>query len=114
MLKLGSIEEHTCLFEVNKNMLVCILYEDACVRCFFCKVTLAVNKLNKGKIVLSADSCVVFTECGSTMNDTCTVCHCNIAVTHYKESLFVLFVTNGLDEVEERLVFLVLKSLTGE
>jgi len=110
----ASVTFRAFAVEVNKDFGVCVLNEHTCIGCFFCHVTLAVNKLNERKVIASANLCVVLTECGSDMNDTCTVCHCNIVVCCNEETFFILFFTDRFNIIKERFVLFVFKVDTLE
>ena len=73
VLELRRTEEESSLLKILKNRNIRILDKETCKRSFLCHITLAVNELNKRKIIVSADSRVVLTECRSNVNDTCTV-----------------------------------------
>ena len=73
VLKLGCREKLAVLVKVNKDSGVCILDESAAVGRVIRHVTFAVDELNEGEVILSADLCVIFTECGCDVNDARTV-----------------------------------------
>ena len=100
MLKLGSVKQQALFVKVLKHHRIGFLYEYACVRCFGSHITFAVNKLYERQVILSADLSVIFTECRSNMNNTCTVCQRYIVVAYYIIALLVLFFTylNGTVE----------------
>ena len=113
MLELRSREQKTFFVEVDKNLRVGVFDEDARVVGLGSHVAFAVNELDERQVVFSADVRVVFTESGSNVNDTGTVCHRYIVITADEESFLVLFLGYGCRVVEEGLVFLVLEILTG-
>ena len=108
MLKLRSVEQKSCLLQINEYRLICILYEQSCVRCFLCHITLAIDKLNEWKVVFSSDVCIVLTKCRCDMNDTCTVGHRYIGITCNVMSFLWKLCHILLCALEERLVFLAL------
>ena len=109
VLEFRRVKEQTLTVKVFKHHRIGILYEYSCIRCFICKVALAVNKLNKGKVILSAYPCVILTESGRGMNDTGTVGHGDIAVTGYIMALFILLFAYRLNTFKQRLIFPVFK-----
>ena len=107
MLELGSGEEKTALVKVCKNDGVCLLNEEA-LPFFACRhITLSVYELNEGEVVFSAHAGVIVTECGSKVNDTRTVAHCNVAVASNVPAFFI-----GVNEAVEGLVFHALERFT--
>ena len=54
----------------------------ACPLCFLCHHTVLIDQLQERKVIFSADLAVVLTECRSDMDDTGTICHRNVRVTH--------------------------------
>ena len=100
MLELRSVKQQALFVKVFKHHRVGFLYEYACVRCFGSHIALAVNELYERQVVFSADLSVVFTESGSNMNNTCTVCKCYIGVAYYIVALFMLFCTDINSAVE--------------
>ena len=109
VLKLGCGEKLAFAVKVNKNFGVSILNKHARIGSFICHVALAVNKLDKGQIIGSANLCVVLTESGSDVNDARTVGHGNIVVNGNKVSLFILLLCNLACACKQGLVFLAFK-----
>ena len=112
MLEFRSFEQLSVFIKVNKNILIGILNELACIRSIFRKFTLTVNKLYKRKIVLTSYIRIVFTKCRCNMYNTCTICHSNVRITYYVMSLLTLLKHTFLSALKERLVFLSLKVST--
>ena len=73
MFKFRCAEKKSSLFKILKNGNVRILNKETRKRSFLGHVALSVNKLNERKVVSSADSGVVLTECRRNVNYTCTV-----------------------------------------
>ena len=109
MFKLRCIKQQTHLFKVSQHKFVSILNKHTCIWCFFSKLTLAVNELNKWQVIFSAHIGIVFTKCWSNVYYTCTVRHCYIAVAGDVMTFFVLLFTDWLNKVKQRLIFLVFK-----
>ena len=114
MLKLQRVKEQKHCAKVVKHHRVGFLYKYAGVRCFGGHIALAVNELNEGKVILLADLRVIFTECGSDMNDAGTVCKSYISVTDDVKSLFALLFADVNGAVEKRLVFFVFEFFSRE
>ena len=89
VLDLLYFKNNLIVYKFFDNLVVCVEYKLACIlSANIGKFTCEVNRFNAGKIVFLADSCVVLTECGSNMNDTCTCIKRYIIVSDYIESLF--------------------------
>ena len=73
MLELGCGEKLAFAVKVFEHLGVCLLHEESRVGGLSGHIACAVNELNEGQVILSADVRVVLTECGSDMNDTGTV-----------------------------------------
>ena len=95
-----SVKKKSHLFKVSKYQRVGLFNKGAGVWSLGSKITLTVNKLNKRKVILSANLGVIFTKSGSNMNNTCTVGHSNVTVTGDIVTLFVLFFTGGFYEIK--------------
>ena len=109
VLELGCGEEFSVFIEVDEDIDIGILDELACVGSFLGHIALAVNELNEGEVVFSADLCVILTECGSDMNDARTVGHCNVIVNGDIVTLLILLCGACACAFKERLVFSVFK-----
>ena len=83
MLKLRRIKKFSFFIKINQNILVCILHKLAGIRRLFRHISLAVYELYKRQIILSPHLSVILTKSRRNMNDTGTVCHCDIVVTCY-------------------------------
>ena len=104
VLELGSIEELPCGIQILKNKGIGILDELSFVRGIGGHITLAVYELNERKIVFAAHTGVVFTECGSDMNDTGTVGHGYIVIDYNVMCFFVLLIGSLCGSFEKGLV----------
>ena len=88
VLKFRGGEKCAGFFQVFQNLRVGIFNKHTFPFGFFCHLTLAVYKLNKRQVVLSAYIGVVLAECRCNVNDTCTVFCGYIACAGYKPALF--------------------------
>ena len=104
MLEFRSIEELAFFVQICKDHRICFLYENACVWCLFCQVTLSVYELYEWQFIVTSDSAVVFTECRCDVNDTCTITHSNVVITGYEMSFLFLFCCCLSCTCEKRLV----------
>ena len=109
MLEFRSIEELAFFVQICEDHRICFLYENACVWCLFCQVTLSVYELYEWQFIVTSDSAVVFTECRCDVNDTCTITHSNVVITGYEMSFFALFCCCLACACKKRLIFLTLK-----
>ena len=91
MLKLRCIKKLSFFIQIDKDILIGILHELTGVRCLCGKASLAINELYKRKVIVTADSRIVFTKSRRDVNDTGTVCHGYIGVTYNVMRFFVLF-----------------------
>ena len=74
--------------------------------------SLLIHELDERKVIISADSGVIFTESRSDVNDTGTVCHRDILVDCYEMSFFVLICGSLSGTLVQRLILHVLEILT--
>src|SRR5574344_1192282 len=109
MLEFRRVVKLAFFFKVFKYHRISLLYEDSGIRCLRCKVSLSINELNKRKIVFTSYICIIFTKCRSDMNDSGTICHCDIRVTSYEEALLMLLVSACFSTCIERFIFLMFK-----
>ena len=109
MLELRRGEELALLVKVNEYRRISLFNKETRIRSFLSHLALAVNKLNKRKTVSSAHLIVILTECGSYVNDTCTVGHGYIVVSGNVVRFFVLLRCSLGSASPESLVFSALK-----
>ncbi len=64
--------------------------QNTCIRCLFGQITFSVYELYKRKVILAADTAVVFTKCRCDMNNTGTIAH-GYVVSQYTNELSLLF-----------------------
>ena len=74
--------------QVFDDFWICVFYKHTIPGCTACHFAFLVNKLYQWQTVTAAYLCVVFTECRCDMNNTCTVCQCNVVSTSYVETFF--------------------------
>src|SRR5699024_8341349 len=92
VLKFRSCEEKSSLVQILKNHRVCFFTEDTRKRCLLRQFSLSVYKLYKRHIIAASHLGIVFTECRCNVNDSGSVCQCNIGVAqHVKCFLILLF-----------------------
>ena len=112
MLKLRCIEELSFLIQIDKDILIGILHELTGIRCLCGKASLAINKLYKRKVIVTANSRIIFTKSRCDMNDTGTICHGYIVITgNEKAFLMLLFGTFSCAGIK-RFVFTAFQILT--
>ena len=105
MLEGNCRKKCSVILKIFDDFFIAVLYKSACPRCnLFCEVTLCINILTERKSVNTAYTVVIFTECRSCMNNTCTVCKSYIIICNNIETLFVIF-----KEIKERCISYSLK-----
>ena len=109
MFKLRCVKELSFLIKVLQYLRVRILNKHACIRRFLRQITLAVYKLYERKVIFSANLGIILTKCRCNMNDSSTICHCDIGVTYYIMTLFILFCSRFSCTGKKRFIFAVFK-----
>ncbi len=105
MLKFRRVKEKSFLLQILQNRHICILYKHSRIIRLFCHLSLAVHQLYKWKVIPAPHLGIVLTKCRRNVYDTSTICHGYIAVTGDKVSLFLLFLTDSLRIIKQRLIF---------
>ena len=112
MLKLRCIKKLSFFIQIDKDILIGILHELTGVRCLCGKASLAINELYKRKVIVTADSRIVFTKSRRDVNDTGTVCHGYIVIAGDKEAFLVLLFGTFSCAGIKRFVFTAFQILT--
>ena len=112
MLEFRSVEQFAFFVKIGKNHRVCFLNKYASVWCLSCQVTFSIYKLYEWKVILTAHTAIVFTECRSNMNDTGTIAHGNVVIAYNVVCFFALGCYIVACAFEKRLVLFVFQILT--
>ena len=107
MLKFRSIEQLAFFFKISQYHWVCFLNKYTGIWCLSSKITLAIYKLYKRKVIFTSYTAVVFTKCRSDMNDTGTITHGNVVITYEIMRFLALGCYIVTCAFKQRLIFLV-------
>ena len=109
VLKFRRVKEQSSCVQILQNFRICFLYKQSCKRRRFRHVSFLVHKLYKGKVIFSSYICVVLTERRRDVNNTGTVCQCNICVTGHIKCFLILLCSRIRRALIKGLIFLALK-----
>ena len=73
MLEFRCVKQLALRIQILDNLRICLFNKDSCIRSLFGKFTLAIDKLYKWEVIISANLGIVLTKCRCDMNDTGTV-----------------------------------------
>ena len=113
MLKFRRVKQLSLRIEIPDDLRVCLLYKQSGVGSLLRHFALSVHKLDKRKIVVSSDPCIVLTKGRRDMHDTGTVRHSDIGIAGHKMCLLVLFVCDIRGTCKQRFIFLVFQLFSG-
>ena len=109
VFKLRRVEKQSSAVQILQHFRICFLYKQSCKRRGLRHVSFFIYKLYERKTVFSSYIRIIFTECRRNVNNTGTVCQCNICVAGHIKRFLVLLRSRICRALIKRLIFLALK-----
>ena len=109
VLEPGGVKEKACLLKILKHHGICLLHKYPGIAGLLCHLALAIDKLNKGKVILPSHLGVILTEGRRNVNNTGTICHGDIIGAGYKICPLALFCYRFPGKIKQRHIFLILQ-----